>query len=185
MNKIKFLKIISLILGLIVLGFFIYSIINFAVLENQLNDNLQGQVDRYGLIAVFLLAFILEVIPQPFVSSIVPFANGLLFGLDFTGLLIVTLLAIIFSSFTAYFLGIYFGKRLTVRLIGQDNYEKTYEMFRLYGKQGMVILALTPIPYFPILGGVFKMKPYDFVLYAVIPRIAHIIIFSYLVLWIL
>lgn len=49
----------------------------------------------------------------------------------------------------------------------------------------MAVLALTPIPYFPILGGLFKMKVSDFIIYGIIPRILNFFILGWLFMWVL
>ena len=184
MNNIKKIKIFSIILGILALLLFFYSFVNYSLLQNQINESLGVQVQKYGYIAVFILAFILEISPQPFASAIVPYTNRLVLGLDFKILLTTTIIAVILSSITAYIIGIKYGKRLTVKFVGEENFEKSYNTFQKYGKPGMAVLALTPLPYFPILGGVFKMNFKDFLLFAIIPRIIHFLIFGYFLFWV-
>jgi len=178
-NLSKKIKICSLVFSLLVLGLLIYSIFNYSFLKNQINENLNSQVVKYGYVAVFVLAFLLEISPQPFASAIVPFTNGLVLGLSYNYLLIYTLLAVVTSSFIAYLLGIYFGKGLTIKLVGEENYDKYHEIFKKYGKFGMALIAITPLPYFPIIAGLFKMDFFDFIFYAVIPRVVYFFIFAY------
>jgi membrane protein YqaA with SNARE-associated domain len=185
MGKYQTIKILSFILGLIVLAFFIYSLINYKVLQNELEGALGEKVEQYGLPSVFVLGFLLEISPQPFASALVPFANGVLIGLDFTKLLIFMLVGVVLASFFAYWLGIYCGKAIAVKLVGLAKYDGAHKTFKKYGRLGMAILALTPLPYFPILGGIFKMKFIDFVLYAVFPRMIHMVVYGYLIAWVL
>jgi len=49
----------------------------------------------------------------------------------------------------------------------------------------MAVLALTPLPYFPILAGIFKMRFVDFIIYAIFPRVIHMIGYGYLIWWVL
>jgi membrane protein YqaA with SNARE-associated domain len=184
-NKtIKRVKLFSLILSLLVLIFFTYSIINYGLLKNQIEDGLGNQVIKYGYIAVFILAFLLEGTPQPFVSALFPFINGLMLGLDFQILLLVTIMGATLSGFTTYVIGLIYGKKLAVKITGEETFEKYNSLFKRYGKPGMVIIALTPFPYFPILGGIFKMDLRDFITFAIIPRIFHFVIFGYIFHWI-
>ncbi len=178
-NINKKIKIFSLVFSLLVLGLLVYSIFNYSFLKNQINDNLNNQVIKYGYIAVFVLSFLLEISPQPFASAIIPFANGMVLGLDYYSLLISTILGVITSSFAGYFLGIYFGKEIVLKFTGEENYEKYYRIFKKYGKFGMALIAITPLPYFPIIAGVFKMDFFDFVFYAVIPRVVYFFVFGY------
>jgi len=185
MNIIKLLKITSFTLGLIVLFFFVYSLINFSLLQNQIEESLANQVETYGYLAVSVFAFILEITPQPFASALIPYSNGLILGLGFIPLLTITIISVISASLVAYAIGIKYGKTITIKLVGEENYEKSYETFKKYGKPGMALLALTPIPYFPILGGIFKMSLKEFLIFAVFPRIIHFLIFGWVIYWML
>jgi len=180
-KELKKVKIISWIIGLIILILFIYVIINYTVLKNQLSENLEQQIETYGYVAVLIFTFLLEISPQPFVSGLVPFATGVIFGLNIKILFIYTIIGVFLSSFTAYFLGIKFGEKIVIMIVGKKNYKKIHGFFIKYGKPGMLLLALTPIPYFPILAGIFKMNTSDFLLFAIIPRICHFFIFGYLI----
>jgi len=180
-KSIKKIKILSSIFALIILILFIFSLINYSVLSNQVDESLNNQVEKYGYIGVFILAFILEISPQPFASALVPYANGIIFGLDFKLLLAITILAVILSSLTAYWIGLKYGKRVAIKFTGEETYQKYHNIFKKYGKPGMAILALTPIPYFPILAGLFKMNLKNFIIFAVIPRIFHFLVFGYLI----
>lgn len=174
------LKIFAIIFSLIILGLFFYSFINYEVLKKQVNEQLQEQIENYGYVGIFVVAFILEITPQPFASFIVPFTTGLILGLNFALLLPVTLLSVICAGFFAYGLGIRYGEWLALKVIRKKTYKIYFKIFEKYGRIGMTLIALTPIPYFPIIAGVFKMKLKDFVLFAVIPRIIHVVIFSYI-----
>lgn len=160
-------------------------IINYGIFGEALSAELTAFLEKWGYISAFILAFSIEIIPQPFISSLFVFATGYTLGLTFTKLLIVTMAGAILSNFVAYFLGIRFGVNLTKKIIGEESYENTHVMFKKYGNIGMTILALTPLPYFPILGGLFKMSFRDFLVYAIIPRLFHFAIFSYLIYYIL
>ncbi len=179
-KNIKIIKAISFTIALIVLAFFIYSLVNYKVLKNQVESSIDNQVEKYGYWAVFTLSFILEISPQPIASAIIPFTNGLILGLDPLALFSATLLGAILASFVAYAIGLRYGKSLTIKITGEETYEKYNKYFKKYGKAGMSLLALTPIPYFPIIGGLFKMKFKDFIIYAIIPRIIHLVVFGYI-----
>jgi|APSaa5957512576_1039674.scaffolds.fasta_scaffold63058_1 uncharacterized membrane protein YdjX (TVP38/TMEM64 family) len=185
MSKYRTIKIISFIFGLIVLALFIYSLVNYKFLQKEINYALGERVEDYGLPAVFVLGFLLEISPQPFASALVPFANGLLIGINFESLLVATLIAVILASLFAYWLGIYLGKPIVIKMVGKEKYDKSDNLFKKYGKAGMAVLALTPLPYFPIFAGIFKMRFADFIIYAVFPRMIHMFVYGYIALWVL
>lgn len=181
---VRVYRLITFLVGLLVLGLMIYSLVNYSYLHNSINAEFAEFVGKYGLLSVFILTFLVEISPQPFVSSIFPLLTGFILGLDPFYLFTFTILAVISSSLFAYYVGIHLGKKITIRIIGQDNYEKARSRFKRYGKAGMAILALTPIPYFPILAGLFKMDLVDFILYGVIPRIIHFIVLGSFLVWV-
>jgi len=176
----KLLRTLSYFLGLAILALFIYALINFGLLQNQLETSLENQILKYGYISIFIIAILLEGLPQPFVSAIFPFITGVVLGLDFKLLLLITIAGAILSGFVAYAIGIIYGKKIAIKIAGKENYQTYHDLFKRYGKLGMTIIALTPLPYFPILAGVFKMNLGDFIRFAVIPRIFHFLIFGYL-----
>lgn len=183
--NLRIYKIVSFIIGLVVLASLIYAAVNYSTLQESITERFGEHVQNYGYAAVFLLTFLVEISPQPFVSSIFPMITGFIIGLDFYTLFSFTISAVIISSLFSYYLGIYLGKRATSKIIGEENYDKAQERFDKYGRFGMAILALTPIPYFPIVAGLFKMNLSDFILYGIIPRILHFIILSLFLFWVL
>ncbi|MFH1359319.1 MAG: VTT domain-containing protein [archaeon] len=184
-RKAKLVRIISFVLGLVVIGVFIYLAFRYGYLGKDVESIFGKGVLKYGYVAVFIFSFLLEAAPQPFASSLVPLAIGVLVGLDFEALIAYTLIAVVLASLVSYWVGIFFGKRIVVKIVGKERF-LSYELyFQKYGKAAMIILAVTPIPYFPILGGIFKMKFNDFVVYAVIPRIAQVIAYGYVISWVL
>jgi membrane protein YqaA with SNARE-associated domain len=178
---INFLRTAGFLLGILLLIGLIYTLANYNTINQQISDRLSQQIQKYGYIGIFIISFLLEILPQPFVNPNVPFANALILGLDFRTLLVYMITGAIISDFVAYFLGIYYGERISIQIAGKENYEKGIKIFRKYGKLGMTLLAITPLPYFPILAGVFRMDLKSFIIYAIFPRIIHFIIFPLII----
>ena len=105
-----------------------------------------------------------------------------IFGLDFFMLLGLTLIAVISSNYLGYFIGKKYSNNIKRYMINKNNYEKSLSWFNRFGNKTITLLALTPLPYFPILGGLFKMKLKEFTIFAIIPRIFHFLIFSLIIL---
>lgn len=172
-------------LTILVLAIAILIIINYNYLGNLLSNILENQIKTLGYFGVFISVFILELIPQPFISALVPFTTGLLFGLNLQNLILMMIVGYLTSNYLAYFIGKYYADSIAKFLISKKNYEKSLKWFEKYGKTAITILALTPLPYLPVLGGIFKMTPHEFTLYAVIPRLFHFLVYSYLILLII
>lgn len=183
-NKKTFnrIKLSSVLFSILVLVILVFTIVNYSIIQERIDEGVAQQVNKYGYTFVFVAAFLVEILPQPFVSAIMPFTSGFILGLNFATLLIILLIGAISSNYVAYYLGIRYGKKISISLVGEENYLRSFDLFKKYGKAGITLFALTPLPYFPILGGIFKMNFYEFTIYAIIPRIFHFLIFSFIVL---
>jgi len=84
---------------------------------------------------------------------------------------ILIAIASILSSLLFYSLGYIKGEKFALCFVKEESYEKYNEMFKRKGKFALSIAALTPVPYLPIIPGVFKMHLIDFLLYGVTVRI--------------
>lgn len=152
--------------------------LNYSPLTDFVNNLLQNQIASFGYFGIFILVFLLELIPQPFISAILPVTGGILINLNFYYVLAAGISAAISSNYLAYFLGIKYGDKLAVKLLKEKNYAYAQRWFNKHGNKSVAILAITPLPYFPIMGGVFKMSLKEFTIYGILPRIAHFIIFG-------
>lgn len=154
---------------------------NHSYLENLINNFFETQIYSWGYFAIFIFIFFLELIPQPLISGLIPFTIGISFGFQYKILLIITLVSAIFANYLAYYIGYFYSDSIALVLVSKENYEKSLDWFSRYGTKIITFLALTPFPYFPVLGGIFKMNFIKFTLFAIIPRIIHFIIFSYII----
>jgi len=170
---------------IVLLIFFVYLILNYGKIETGVNRFLENQIGTWGYFGVFISVFILELVPQPFFSSLFPLITGLVFNLNVIYLILLVIFTSVIANYTAYFIGIYYGDSVALYLISKKNYERSIRWFDRHGMKIIAILALTPLPYFPVMGGIFKMTFREFTYYAIIPRVLNIIIFSFLILWIL
>ena len=178
--SIYFIK--GYILTFLILVLLAIIIFNYSYLSGLLGGFFEDQIQIWGYFGVSISSFILELIPQPFLSALVPFTTGLLLKLDFQYLFFTMLISSIIANYIAYFFGKYYGDSIALFLVSKESYEKSLNWFGKYGKKSITFLALTPIPYFPVMGGIFKMTLREFTVYAIIPRIFHFIIFAHLIL---
>lgn len=165
--KVKF----AVFLFVIVLIFF--GVLLFAA---KLNDLLQGAILIYGLLAVFIIAFLSDMLMQP-IGPDVPLVLGILAGM---GLIEVTAAAILASSLATilgYYLGLKLGAEGFKKFYGEKRYRK---LIKRYNKYNLIvpIAALTPVPYVPVcwLSGIFKMNLKRFLSFALISRAIRLII---------
>ena len=173
----KYIFLFGILVLLIVL------IYNYTYLEGLVGDFFEKQIKSWGYYGFVISVFVLELIPQPFLSALVPFTTGLIFDLNSTYLILLMVGTSILANYLAYFFGRHYADTIALYLVSRKNYEKSLIWFEKYGNKSITILALTPLPYFPVMGRIFKMTTYEFTIYAIIPRIFHFVIFSALILW--
>jgi len=160
-------------------------LLNYSSFGEEFSDLLGGTIVNWGYYGIFLGVLVLEFVPQPLISALLPVSAGIFFHLDFVYVLVLAISGSVLSNYFAYFLGKKYGAKLVSFFVSKDSYQNAQRWFDMYGNKSILVLALTPLPYFPILGGTFGMNFKEFSLYAVIPRICHFVIFSSLILWLM
>lgn len=174
------LRITVTILVVLLLLLVLYHVFFGKVLNQAINQKVENYVSKYGYLSVFVLSYIFEISPQPFVSAVVPIATGIALELNFPILLNWAILSVILSGLTSYLIGETFGKKFVMKFIDESQFKKYDKLFQKYGDAAMAIAAMTPVPYLPMIAGVFKMKISHFLIYGVLVRILHIFIFAWL-----
>jgi len=170
LNKKNRNKIILISFVLIMVGIALLITFNLDYFEGMISSFVQ----KYGLVAIFIFIFILDMLFQP-IGPEVPVLIGVLFGLN---VFLVILFSIIASGI-ASFINFYVGKGYLfskLRQSGYEDYSRHLRFFKKYGKWGVFVASIGPVPWVPFcwMAGSFKMKLRQFVFYGVIPRFLRI-----------
>jgi len=174
MNKKSF-HIIIWVITILVIILSIWSIINYKFLKNELENS----VESFGYIAIFIIAFIFESIPS-LIGPDTPLITGILIGLNFYVILIILLISTTISALLSYYLG-HKSHEYIKEVSDKKTFNKYHKLFKKYGKAGMIIAALTPIPYVPALAGIFKMDfKYFLFVVTLIREIKYVIVAVFL-----
>ncbi len=174
------IKLISKIICILVVLLLIFSIVNYRILKKSVSEGVNDYVIKYGLIAVFILIFILEVSPQPFVSGLAPLASGMAFGISDSSILVIAVVSVIISGFAAYSFGRVYGDSITPKIIGKKHYNRYVRLSKKHGNGALAVAAFSPIPYFPVLAGAFKIDIKNFFIFGIFFRILHYLVFGYI-----
>jgi membrane protein YqaA with SNARE-associated domain len=177
MNKKRVVKYIGITIALVVIIAFIYSIVNY----NTIKQEVTGAVETGGLIVYFVFAFILESIPN--IIGLEPVVlTALIAGFKIRYIYILALIAVVFSNLFSFFIG-YKASNYAKGFIDKKNIKKYDELWHKYGKITMIITAVSPVPYIPAIAGIFKMKPSYFA-FVIMPfrLIRHAVVFTVLIL---
>jgi len=165
---------LSRLLGFI--GFFVVFIfLLFIIFLNQIEYEISNLIAGYGYGAILVISFIVDVLAQP-IGPEIPLFSGKLLGLN---IFYVALLTIV-GSITATYINYKVGGLFYDKVCEERNCKKYLELYQKYGKYGLFVSAIGPIPYVPFcwLSGAFGFPIRKFLFYGLIPRIIRIIVVS-------
>ncbi|MBI3033235.1 DedA family protein [Candidatus Woesearchaeota archaeon] len=158
-------KLLTTILVISIIILFSYVLFRYRTFEAEIQEFIQN----YGYGGIMVVSFILDTLIIPLAPDIA-LIFGILGGLPWYSVLAAVLIGSTIASFTGYYLGILYGKHGLIRMYGTVKYLKWSSQFEQHGKWLMVLGATTPVPYVPMLGGVFNLTLKEFILYAIVPR---------------
>ncbi len=162
----KYRKTILFGISAIALTFFIAII----VLRSYFEKNITNQIQNYGLISLFFISAILDIIPQS-IGPHFPMAIAIFEHINPILALSVTTLGSLLGTWTAFIVGRRYGMEIVNHLFTKKEHEKVDKKIKRYGKWGVLITSLLPpFPYPPILFGALGMKRRTIFLYGILPR---------------
>jgi uncharacterized membrane protein YdjX (TVP38/TMEM64 family) len=166
-QKIKIIDfaVIVLLLAIMILSLWKYQF---------LNEKITQGAERSGFIMLFFLAFVIEIIPS-FFAPIVPLFVNLGAGFSTSLSIFFCVLGSSMGSIFAFTIGKKYGFRYICVLFEPEQWIITNEFLKKYGKIFMLIAAISPLPYLPLLFGAIEIPKKDFLIYGIIPRIIGII----------
>lgn len=153
----------------------IYSFTNLLFLDEEISS----LIYNYGVIALFLISILLDLIPQ-LISQIIALSTGILAGINIHYAIIATIL----DSTLCSLIGFVLGKRYmfnAVNIIVSEKSAKTLtNLTNKYGKIIVPIVAFSPLPYLPVLLCAMNFSKRNFLIYGLISRTISLIVFGYL-----
>ena len=162
------------------IGFWIFLIVTFCLgflFAFYIESFVSVVVSGYGLIGIFFLTILLELVVQP-VGPDLPLILGVLAGLNGWIVLLVVLAGAYLALYLAYLIGKKIGTPGIERIVGKKTYEKIN--WKSGGRWFMFIGAATPVPYIPYLCGSWNFGLKDTIVYAALPRTIRLIIVMFL-----
>lgn len=164
------------------LGFWIFLLVTFClgfIFMFYIQEFVGFVVSGYGLIGIFFMALLLELVVQP-VGPDMALILGVLAGLNGWIVLLVVLVGAYLALYIGYVVGKKIGTPGVERIIGKKSFAKIN--WSKGGKWFMLIGATTPVPYIPYLVGVWDFNFKDTLKYVVIPRtlrLALVLVLTY------
>jgi len=175
MNKKKRIKYLIQALNILIVCALIWSIINYKVLDQEVTKlAITG-----GLIAMISFVIILEGAPVFIGPSVGVVAILIMNAFNPWFIFLLFLLSAIVGNILYFYLGYLSGEKI-MKYFGKKNVREYKDLFKKYGRFAMLIMAISPIPYIPTLGGVFRMSPkYFFLGILPIRLIRHTVVFLF------
>ncbi|MCU0642172.1 MAG: VTT domain-containing protein [archaeon] len=171
-------------LAWIIAGMVLLLFLSGVIYKSIIGMELTTQLAAYGFVGLFALVFVLELIPQyfsPFMVSI----SALLFGLDPFAVCLVSVVASSVSSLTAFRIGRKLSTRFVEDIVNggkkkekNNSHNLTGRIINGWGRWIVLATALTPLPYFSMLFGAMRMKPDNFYLFGMVPRVAGYVLIT-------
>ncbi len=136
-------------------------------------------IDDAGMIMIFFLTVILEIVPQ-YIAPHILLISAMILGMNMYYALAALLLGSIMGSLIGYELGRVYGTSLVQKMVSQKNMEKTSYLVNKYGVWFILIASFSPVPYLPMVFGSLNMRRKVFLFFGLFPRMIGFTIFSLL-----
>lgn len=179
MESKKLIKILTITFVLIFLVLFALTIIYAKEIESLLGSNLEN----YGAGILFLIALLMELIPN-YLSPHIGAINAHVFGMDFQTTFLFLTLGSIFGSVIGFEIGRKYGGKLGEKILEKSRIKDVKEVLNKKGRWGILLAAISPLPYLPIVLGLIKFSRKNFFIFGIIPRsigilLATMIVYSF------
>jgi membrane protein YqaA with SNARE-associated domain len=129
------------------------------------------------MIMIFLITFLLELLPQ-YVTPHIFLIEAKILGFSLIPLLGVLIMASFFGSIAGFEIGRKYGVKVVDRLYGNKEEHKLKKLVKKHGKWIIALAAVSPLPYIPIIFGSIGIKRENFLTYGILSRIAGLIVFA-------
>lgn len=169
------IEIIDVILALILVGFAIYSLLNYSAIKSQVFVG----INNFGIMGLFLIIVFLEIIPQVINPVFVTWA-GILSGYNISAIIVISIIASLAGSILGFWIGEKYGMKYIYALFNEKTFYKVSKFWQKYDKLFVAVSAVTPVPFVPLIFGALGMRWKDFIIFGLIFRIFNYLIFGYL-----
>lgn len=173
--RYKLLNCFGFVLSILIFIFFIYSVINYSKLHEMYFDFLE-----LNYFVIFLATIFLESFPQLASPSLI-LTSAVFMGVGIHKIIFVIAIASFVGSVLGFFIGYFYTEKVIEMFVSDKNKrsERIKRLFERYGKFILFFIAITPLPYFPIIFGTLKVDIKNFLYYGAIARSISYIVYGY------
>lgn len=170
------IKVGVILITIVSLFLIFYTLINSEILEQEFSK----QVQDYGIPSLFILSLLLDLLPQ-LISPIIILTAATVVGINIYYAVIITILGSTIGSIIGFTLGKKYMYTAVNLLASKKATRKLTKLTNEYGKIVVLIAAISPLPYLPVLLGAMNFSKRNFLIYGLIPRATSFIIFGYII----
>lgn len=146
------------------------------IYRKQLEAWATKEVLIYGMIMIFIISFLLEILPQ-YLTPHIFLIEAKILGMAIIPVLGVLVMASLFGSIAGFEIGKKYGTKIVNKFYKKEEH-KLKELSRKHGKWFVAVAAVSPLPYIPLIFGSIGLKRNDFFIYGILTRIIGLIIFA-------
>jgi len=156
------------VLGLMLLSFVVISMILGVFYYRNVETGGEAYIKSSGYWGILVFSAFVEFIPQ-YVSPHLGLVTGTLLGLNPALVFVLVLIGSFIGSALGFELGS-IGAPFVGKIMGSKKYKKFIGLINAKGKWAVLVAALSPIPYVPMIIGSLHMSRRNFFLYGLLPR---------------
>jgi len=141
----------------------------------EITAGLEDEIQRFGSLGLLISAFVVDSFGGP-LGPEVPVVGGLLAGIAVPVVVAMTAAGSGAASLVVYTVGYLFGEYGALSLTTPARFDRWRTVFLRHRRITLTLGALTPVPYVTLclLGGVFRVRLLEFVLFGVCARFLRI-----------
>ncbi|MBI3334853.1 VTT domain-containing protein [Candidatus Pacearchaeota archaeon] len=142
------------------------------------------KLQTYGVLAFFLISLVLEFVPQYISPHIIIFSSPL-FNINLFVVLLVTLIGSALGSSLGFAVGRLYGLHFAASLFSTKTLTKIIHAMNEHGRWYVLIAALSPLPFIPLIFGALHFSRRNFFWFGLIPRMLGLCVIAGIVKWFL
>lgn len=170
-RKIKPVDVITvLFLGLMI----VLSLLGYNFFKQELTE----EIITFGLFGLVIFIFLIEFIPQ-FIGPHIPIIFAISSGINVHLVIVFSVIATTLGSVAGFYIGERRGIFFMCVLFREKTLMKVFRFWSSYGHMFVLLSALIPLPYFPLVFGSLGMSRKDFIKFGIIPRVIGFVIIGY------
>ena len=142
----------------------------------HLKGDFYQEIQQYGWVGILVASFLIDIIAGP-IGPEVPVIGGLLAGIKIPTIVYMTAVGSAMASLMIFAIGHFFGEHGVSYYTTPEKYKHYRTVFNRHRRITMLLGALTPVPYVVVCltAGIFRVRLWEFVLFALGGRVIRII----------